>query len=165
MIRWYGARPAWIRAGQPEGGGWSRCCDRDPGHRDLGRCRGGRWACRLGETIDMTLAIAIEDEPTATVVAVGGELDLNTAPELLHALTRLVDEGRRTLIVDLAEVGFCDSSGLSVLVRARNRLDQLGGVMVLACATPIVARVLEVSGLVEVFGTYPTVAAARAAQT
>ena len=51
----------------------------------------------------------------------------------------------------------------TALVRVRNRLADLGGAVTLAGATPIVQRVLEVSGLVEVIGTFPSVEAARAA--
>jgi len=112
----------------------------------------------------MTLAIAVDDRPPDTVVWVGGELDLTTAPELLQALTRLVDDGYHHLIVDLTGLDFCDSSGLSVLVRVKNRLDEVGGDVTLAGATPIVERVLEVSGLAEVFGSYPSVAEAHSAQ-
>lgn len=111
----------------------------------------------------MTLAITVDDRRSPTVLSVGGDLDLNTAPELLQALTLLVDDGRRALVVDLTGVGFCDSSGLSVLVRIRNRLAELGGTVALAAASPIVQRVLEVSGLDEIFGMYPSVEAARAA--
>jgi anti-sigma B factor antagonist len=113
----------------------------------------------------MTLAITVDDRRPPAVVSVGGDLDLNTAPELLQALTRLMDDGQRALVLDLTGVGFCDSSGLSVLVRVRNRVTELGGRLTLAAATPIVQRVLEVSGLTEIFGTYPTVEAARAAAT
>src|SRR5207248_7192898 len=88
--------------------------------------------------------------------------DLTTAPELLQALTSLVDDGRRYLVVDLARLEFCDSSGLSVLVRVKNRLDEVGGEVALATPTPIVERVLEVSGLAEVFGTYRSVDKAKA---
>jgi anti-sigma B factor antagonist len=109
----------------------------------------------------MTLAISVDDRRPPTVLAVGGDLDLNTAPELLQALIRLVDAGERAVVVDLAGVEFCDSSGLSVLVRVRNRLTGLGGSLALAGPTPIVQRVLEVSGLDEIFGTYPSVEAAR----
>jgi anti-sigma B factor antagonist len=112
----------------------------------------------------MTLRIAVTGQPELTVLAVGGELDLNTAPDLYQALTALVDEGCVHLVVDLSEVDFCDSSGLAVLIRIRNRLDGLAGELMLAAPTPIVNRVLEVSGLTDVFGVYPSVAAARAAR-
>jgi anti-anti-sigma factor len=114
--------------------------------------------------LDQTLAIVVDDRPPTTVVSVGGELDLTTAPELLQALTALVDDRRHQLIVELSRLNFCDSSGLSVLVRVKNRLDELGGDVTLAGPTPIVERVLEVSGLAEVFGTYRTVDEALAAR-
>jgi anti-sigma B factor antagonist len=109
------------------------------------------------------LAISVADRPPAAVVTVAGELDLTTAPELLQALNGLVDDGWRYLVVDLARLEFCDSSGLSVLVRVKNRLDEVGGEVTLAAPTPIVQRVLEVSGLAEVFGTYGSVDEATAA--
>ena len=115
--------------------------------------------------MDTTLVISVDDRSPAAVVSVAGELDLTTAPELLQALTRLVDDGRRYLIVDLARLEFCDSSGLSVLVRVKNRLDEVGGEVALAAPTPIVERVLEVSGLAEVFGTYGSVDEAKAARS
>jgi len=115
--------------------------------------------------VDTTLVISVDDRSPAAVVSVAGELDLTTAPELLQALTRLVDDGRRYLIVDLARLEFCDSSGLSVLVRVKNRLDEVGGEVALAAPTPIVERVLEVSGLAEVFGTYGSVDEAKAARS
>ena len=111
----------------------------------------------------MTLALTVDDRQPPTVLSVGGDLDLNTAPELLQALTRLVDEGQRVLVVDMAGVEFCDSSGLSVLVRVRNRVTALGGGLALAAPTRVVQRVLEVSGLDEIFGRYPSVGTARAA--
>jgi anti-sigma B factor antagonist len=115
--------------------------------------------------VETTLDISVDDRQPVPVVSVVGELDLTTAPELLQALTRLVDEGRTELIMDLTRLEFCDSSGLSVLVRVRNRLDGVGGAMTLAGPTAVVQRVLDVSGLAEVFGTYPTVDAAQASVT
>jgi anti-sigma B factor antagonist len=52
---------------------------------------------------------------------------------------------------------------LSIFVRARNSCDELGGVVRLAAPQRGVRRILEVSGLVEVLPTYPTVAEALAA--
>jgi anti-sigma B factor antagonist len=108
-------------------------------------------------------AFTTVDRRPPTVVSVAADVDLNTAPRLLRELTQLVADGRRALVVDLTRVGFCDSSGLTALVRARNRLDEVGGRVTLAGATRSVARVLDISGLAEIFGRYPSVEAACAA--
>ncbi len=112
---------------------------------------------------NVTLAIALDNRRTPPVLSLHGDIDLNSAAQLLDAATRVIDADGAVLVLDLAGVEFCDSSGLSALVRLRNRVQPLGGRIDLAGPTPIVQRVLEVSGLTEIFGTFPTVEAARAA--
>ena len=55
-----------------------------------------------------------------------GELDISTAPDLQDALAELTDAPRR-VVVDLSDLEFCDSTGLSVFVRAKNSTDDAGG--------------------------------------
>jgi anti-sigma B factor antagonist len=105
----------------------------------------------------MSLTVSTEQHGDVAVVTVAGELDMATAPELQREVNRLVDAGQTRLVFDLANVTFCDSTGLSVFVRARNRCDALGGDVRLAAPQRAVQRILEVSGLVEVLRTYPTV--------
>ena len=52
----------------------------------------------------------------ATIVAVGGEIDVYTAPKLRDKITELVADGAYDLVVDMEEVEFLDSTGLGVLV-------------------------------------------------
>jgi anti-sigma B factor antagonist len=111
----------------------------------------------------VTLAIALDNRHTPPVLALHGDIDLNTAPQLVEAAARLIDDGSSVLVLDLSGVAFCDSSGLSALVRLRNRVHPVGGRIDLARPTVIVQRVLEVSGLTEIFRTFPTVEAARTA--
>ena len=116
----------------------------------------------------MSLTIGVDDRDDATVIALDGELDLASAPDLADVAARKLAEGAATavpinLILDLSKLTFCDSAGLRVFVRYRGELDARGGRFVLAAPQPIVRRVLEVSGLVELFGCYPTVDEARAA--
>jgi anti-anti-sigma factor len=111
----------------------------------------------------MSLTIGVDDRDDAAVIALDGELDLASAPELADVAAEKIAEGRTHLIVDLSGLTFCDSAGLRVFVRYRSELDGKGGRLVLAAPQPIVRRVLEVSGLVELFGCYPTVDEARAA--
>jgi anti-sigma B factor antagonist len=113
----------------------------------------------------MSLTISTEPRDSATLISVRGELDLATAPELSDLTTRLLDQGDARLVYDLSGLTFCDSTGLTVFVRAKNRVDELGGRLSLAAPSPIVHRVLDVSGLLQVLDTRPTVADAVAAVT
>jgi anti-sigma B factor antagonist len=105
----------------------------------------------------MSLTVQTEQRDDMVVVSVAGELDMATAPQLQDQISDLLEKGRTRLVFDLAEVSFCDSTGLSVFVRAKNSTVRL------AAPQRGVLRILEVSGLVEVLHTYPTVDEAVAA--
>ena len=111
----------------------------------------------------MSLTVQTEQRGDMVVVSVAGELDMATAPQLQDQISDLLEKGRNRLVFDLADVSFCDSTGLSVFVRAKNSTDD-GGVVRLAAPQRGVLRILEVSGLVEVLRTYPTVDEAVTAQ-
>jgi anti-sigma B factor antagonist len=112
----------------------------------------------------MSLTVQTEQRGDVVVVSVAGELDMATAPQLQDQISDLLEKGRSRLVFDLADVSFCDSTGLSVFVRAKNSTDDAGGVVRLAAPQRGVLRILEVSGLVEVLHTYPTVDQAVTAQ-
>ncbi len=80
-----------------------------------------------------------------------GELDMSTAPRLREELTRVTSEGARHVTVDLRDLVFIDSTGLSVLITGLKRLRQDGGDMALRSPTAGTRRVLEITGLTEVF--------------
>lgn len=91
------------------------------------------------------------DRDGRTVVAVRGELDAYTAPRFRDQVAALVHQGRTEVTVDLHEVEFVDSSGLSALIAAHKQLRRLGGDLVLLAPTAAVFRVLEISGLTRIF--------------
>jgi anti-anti-sigma factor len=83
---------------------------------------------------------------TATVSA-AGEIDLHTAAGLEAEAVRALDQGPARLILDLAEVTFCDSQGLAVLVRLDRLARERGSHLTIVNATRIVARVMRITGL------------------
>jgi anti-anti-sigma factor len=105
----------------------------------------------------MSMTIGVEDRESVTVLALDGELDLATAGELSDALQAQHQRGRAAILLDLSSLSFCDSAGLRVFVKARRQAEEDGGSFAIASPTAIVRRVLEVSGLADVFGTYPTI--------
>ncbi|MET7967594.1 STAS domain-containing protein [Micromonospora sp. NPDC005305] len=97
-----------------------------------------------------------------TVVEVRGELDMATAPQLRDGLQQLVDAGDRQVVLDMAGVGFLDSSALGALVLIFKSLREVGGRLGLASVQPAVRSVLRVTSVDRVIDVYDTVQAAEA---
>jgi anti-sigma B factor antagonist len=85
--------------------------------------------------------------PGEYVVTVGGEVDLHSAPGLRGALDDVLAAGARTLVLDLREVLFIDSTGMGVVTSAVKRLRVDGGSFVVASDRPEVLRVFRLTGL------------------
>jgi anti-anti-sigma factor len=61
------------------------------------------------------------------VVTVSGEMDLISSPAVRQKVHDAVADGRRSLVLDLADVRFCDSSGVGVLIGARRLMRSCAG--------------------------------------
>ena len=81
------------------------------------------------------------------LVSVSGELDLHTAGCLQARIEEADTVGAGTVLVDLSEISFIDSSALEVLVRESKRLESRGHSLVLVTNDPRTRRILEVTGL------------------
>jgi anti-sigma B factor antagonist len=77
-------------------------------------------------------------------VAIAGDLDLSTAPELERSLSGVQHDGRPVLL-DLRRVSFMDSSGLRVILAADARARSTGSRLVLVEGPPSVQRVFELT--------------------
>jgi anti-sigma B factor antagonist len=91
-----------------------------------------------------------------SVVAVTGELDLSSAPNLKWTMVDLLDAGRNRLVVDLSEVTFMDSTALGVLIGVNRSLD-VGARLAIVCVNPNVLRIFELSGLDGAFAIFSSV--------
>ncbi|SEG79966.1 anti-sigma B factor antagonist [Nonomuraea solani] len=100
-------------------------------------------------------------------MAVHGALDLNTSPHLEHELAKVCRQQNPPLVImDLSGVEFCDSSGLSSLVRVWRQIDHDGGALVLIGLHGTCERLLRRTGLLErIFPAHPTLAQAQDALT
>jgi anti-sigma B factor antagonist len=92
----------------------------------------------------------------AAGVAVRGEVDTATAPLLQDALDDAVRSSTGPLVLDLAGVDFLDSSGINVLLRVRALLGREERALALVCPPGQVRRVLELTGIDDLFALYPT---------
>ncbi|WP_424883308.1 STAS domain-containing protein [Streptomyces sp. SLBN-8D4] len=96
-----------------------------------------------------------------TVLSVSGELDLVTSPVLRARVHDAVAEGRHSLVLDLSEVYFCDSSGVGVLIASRRLIRSCRGDLRLilpaqgAADGSHVNRVLGALGVRRLFDVHP----------
>lgn len=81
------------------------------------------------------------------VVTASGELDVHTAPALKERLDALSTVPSPSLVVDLGEVGFIDSTGLGVLVSTLKHVREGGGSLDVVVSSPRVLRVFALTGL------------------
>lgn len=100
---------------------------------------------------DGELHVVVSGNDGSHEVRLRGELDLATAGQLRDELARLASDGAQVVTVDMSELAFIDSTGLSVLITGLKHLRQRGGDMTLRSPTPSTRRVLEITGLTEVF--------------
>ncbi|MET8407477.1 STAS domain-containing protein [Streptomyces sp. NPDC005195] len=109
----------------------------------------------------MTLKVTDGELGGWAVLRVSGEMDLATSPVLRQRVRDAVAEGRRSLVLDLSEVLFCDSSGVGVLIATRRLVRSCQGRLRLilpaqgAADGSHVNRVLAALGVRRLFDVYP----------
>lgn len=92
------------------------------------------------------LTIEIQPGQERVIVAVAGEIDIATVAELRERLFELA-ESNQSVIVDLSQVSFVDSTGLGALVGAAKRAAAHGGTLHVVGARPAVRQLFRVTGL------------------
>ena len=113
-------------------------------------------------SVENTFNLVRMDVGGHPIVFVYGELDAMSAPRLHEALTGLITDGETTVLVDLANVTFIDSSGLTALVVGQRHLEDAGGELRLVSVPDAVAQLFAISGLDQRFRIFPTAEGATA---
>jgi anti-sigma B factor antagonist len=111
--------------------------------------------------VDLRISSDVRED--VTVVHVGGEIDVYTAPVLREHLDEHISQGRHELVVDLGDVSFMDSTGLGVLVGRLKLVRVKNGTLRLVCSSDRILKVFSITGLDKVFQIFPSVDDAVAA--
>ncbi len=101
--------------------------------------------------------------PQTEVIAVGGEVDIFTAPDVRSAALSAIDDGVTKIVLDLSRASFLDSTGLGVIIGISKRVRPVGGDVVIVNGDNGIARTFEITGLAEIFRIFRTRAEALAA--
>ncbi len=100
--------------------------------------------------------IVVTKENDVVVVAVEGEVDAETSPQLRELFDELLAEGEHSYVIDMAGVEFMDSSGLAALVRLFKRVRIGEGDVKLCGVRPEVLKIFELTRLNRVFDIFET---------
>jgi anti-sigma B factor antagonist len=117
---------------------------------------------RFGHLQGLALDVSVSRSSSGSVpvVAVSGEVDVYSAPALKESLTGLLQSGDSSVVVDLTNVAFLDSTGLGALVEARAATSEAGGVLPLVCNQERILKLFTITGLDGVFAIHSTLAEA-----
>lgn len=97
-----------------------------------------------------------EDRNGTTLVAVHGEIDSSTAPQLQECLFDVLNPGCRILL-EVSRVGFMSSAGLRVLLLLYRQINGLNGVLVLVGVSPDIQAAMDATGFLKHFVLADTV--------
>jgi len=96
------------------------------------------------------------------VVTLPAEIDVTNADATREELLAVLAQGAALLVADMSTTDFCDSSGVSALVRVFRHAATSATSLRLAVTTPAVLRVLSITGVDRLVDVYPSVAASLA---
>lgn len=122
----------------------------------------GSFTHPVAEDIGSVIFAVLAGPDGAVIAAIGGDLDIASAPAVRERLLSLLRPGACRLVIDMSAVRYADASGLAVLVSTQRRAILLGGGLRLAAPRPEAAATLAVTGLSRHLAAYPTVRAAVA---
>jgi anti-sigma B factor antagonist len=108
-------------------------------------------------------AIVTDHRCDIAVLRLQGELDADTAGKLYTTLAELLERPVPRIVVDLTDLKFCDSVGLSAFITSKQVIAARGGWLSFAGANPFLDRLLETVGLTRYFAIFPEVEDAIAA--
>ncbi|HVA09624.1 MAG TPA: STAS domain-containing protein [Acidimicrobiales bacterium] len=86
-------------------------------------------------------------EPQHAVVILTGELDTSNVGQLYEELAQLTRESVRHIAIDLADLEFVDSTGLSAIIAAHKRAEASGGELILLAPSRDMRRLFQVTGI------------------
>jgi anti-sigma B factor antagonist len=116
----------------------------------------------LGSLTVQPLSVERVSQDGVELVLVEGELDIATAARLIGVLNASVEDAIQSVVVDLTNVGFMDSTGLALLINANRRLSLRRKGFAVVCPPGSLRRVFEVTDMMETLGVSPDRQAALA---
>jgi anti-anti-sigma factor len=103
-----------------------------------------------------TLSFETDTQQNVSIMKVKGRIDSETAPELDNALSKLLNENRNKIVLNLAGVDYMSSAGLRSLVKALKESQKSGGDVRLASVSEPIEVILRTVGMMQMFKLFST---------
>jgi anti-anti-sigma factor len=97
--------------------------------------------------VESSFQLEVRNEERAAVIVLSGELDLASAPALEEELERATANGAKLIILDMRELRFIDSTGLSLLIKAHRQAEASGYQFAVVRGRRQVQRLLGLTGI------------------
>jgi anti-sigma B factor antagonist len=107
--------------------------------------------------VDIKVSVRqLDGKQPVSVVDLNGEIDVYTSPKVKDTISELIDKGHYSLIINLENVRYIDSTGLGVLIGGLKRVREHSGTVHLVCTNPQIRKIFDITGLAKIFGIYDT---------
>lgn len=106
------------------------------------------------ENVRIETSLRFQDD--VPVLDVTGEIDIYTTPQFKDAVSAAIDEGKPSIIINMTQVNYMDSSGFGTLLSATKRLRPVEGGLYLTGCNEAIMRMLQITRLNTIFGIYAT---------
>jgi anti-sigma B factor antagonist len=101
------------------------------------------------------MEIHVRESGPVTIIDLNGNLTIGRSEESLReTVTRLIAEGRKFFIINLADVPTIDSSGIGAMIKSYNSVKEAGGLVKLLNPSRIARQLLSITGLLSVLETF-----------
>jgi anti-sigma B factor antagonist len=97
------------------------------------------------------MAVKIESKNNLMVCHIDGEIDINSSPTIKKSFDKIISSKTPKLVINLSRVTYVDSSGLATLVEILKNMRSYGGRMRLACMSPKIKSLFEITKLEKLF--------------
>ena len=103
-----------------------------------------------------TLLIETDNTQSVSVMKVKGRVDSDTAPELDNALSKLLNDNKNKIVLNLQSVDYLSSAGLRAMVKALKDAQKAGGDVRLASVSEPIEVILRTVGMMQMFKLFST---------
>ena len=97
------------------------------------------------------MAVRIDPKVGLTVCHIDGEIDINSSPMIKKSFDKLISQKTSKIVINLSKVTYVDSSGLATLVEVLKNMKSYGGRLRIACMSPKIKSLFEITKLEKLF--------------